>query len=378
MKNLHFLAIFLFLGACGGEQKPDSLEGKQALLAQYRQQIADLQGKADALEKEIGASSQKGAILKNVTVHKIEPKIFEHFIEVQGNVESEKNVLLTPEMSGILTSRSVSEGQDVSQGQVLAVIDAEPLRKSIAELETRLELARTVFQRQENLWKQKIGSEIQYLQAKNNVESLEKSVESLKSQLKKSAVSSPISGTVDQVFVNVGEMANPAMPIARIVNLSQVMVNAEVSENYLTTIKKGDEVVVSFPNLNLEKKLKISTIGQFINPQNRSFRVRIDIDNKDRMLRPNTSANIKIKDFSQQNSLSVPDQLIQRSTNGEYFMFVVRPKDGKNLVEKVMVKTGISYQGFTLISEGLQAGDFVIEKGYSEVVSGEEVNIIKE
>jgi len=162
------------------------------------------------------------------------------------------------------------------------------------------------------------------------------------------------------------------------VNLSQVMVNAEVSENYLTTIKKGDEVVVSFPNLNLEKKLKISTIGQFINPQNRSFRVRIDIDNKDRMLRPNTSANIKIKDFSQQNSLSVPDQLIQRSTNGEYFMFVVRPKDGKNLVEKVMVKTGISYQGFTLISEGLQAGDFVIEKGYSEVVSGEEVNIIKE
>jgi RND family efflux transporter MFP subunit len=371
----------LYLASCGGDNASIKIseDNKEKLLEAYKRQYADLKAKIDALENEL---REKNGIANKVSLKLIETqpvaqKDFAHFIEVQGNVESDKNVSVAPEMNGIILRINVERGQAVSQGQVIAEIDAEPIRKNIAELETRLDLAKTTFERQENLWKQQIGSEMQYLQAKNSKEALERSLDGLKAQLKKAYVKAPISGVVDELFMKQGEMANPAMPLARVVNLAEVQIKADVSEAYVPNVRKGDEVVVSFPSLQKEIPVKISNVGQFIEPANRTFKVEMKLANKDGFLKPNTLAVVKIKDFGQKNAIVIPTFLIQQSTNGQEFVFVVRQNDKKNIVEKVLIKTGKSYGGETLVTEGLQAGDILVSKGYNEVIDGEEVNIQK-
>ncbi|SFE95932.1 efflux RND transporter periplasmic adaptor subunit [Thermoflexibacter ruber] len=383
--NIFFIALLvlssLYLASCGGDNASVEIseENKEKLLEAYKKQYADLKAKIDALENEL---REKDGIANKVNLKLIETqpvvqKDFAHFIEVQGNVESDKNVSVAPEMNGIILRINVERGQAVSQGQVIAEIDAEPIRKNISELETRLELAKTMFERQENLWKQQIGSEMQYLQAKNSKESLERSLDGLKAQLKKAYVKSPISGVVDELFMKQGEMANPAMPLARVVNLSEVQIKADVSEAYVPNVRKGDEVVVSFPSLQKEMPVRISNVGQFIEPANRTFKVEMKLANKDGFLKPNTLAVVKIKDFGQKNAIVIPTFLIQQSTNGQEFVFVVRQNEKKNTVAKVLIKTGKSYGGETLVTEGLQAGDILVSKGYNEVIDGEEVNIQK-
>jgi len=368
----------LYLASCGGNTTADnSPEGKKKQLEAYKTEAATLKGKIDALEAELKASgaltTQAG--LKLIETSLVIQKDFAHFIEVQGNVESDKNVAVAPEMAGVITQLSVERGQSVRKGQVIAEVDAEPIRKNIIELETRLELAKTMFERQENLWKQQIGSEMQYLQAKSGKESLDRSIESLKSQLKKAYIKSPIDGVVDEIFTKQGEMANPAMPMARIVNIMEVQVKADVSETYIPNVKKGDEVIASFPALNKAIAVRVSNVGQFIDPANRTFKVEMKINNNDGLLKPNTLAVVKIKDFSQKNALVVPTHLIQQATNGDEFVFVVRKTANKNMISKVAIKTGKSYGGETLVTEGLQASDSLVSKGYNEVIDGEEVNI---
>ncbi len=372
LPRIAFLVVFFSLFvACGSPD--ESPEGKRKQLAQFKVELSELQAKISALEKEVGASPTEGKRLKLVSSLELKPQNFEHFIEAQGNVESEQNVMLNPEFSGIVIKRNFEEGQDVGKGQIIAEIDAETIKRNIAEMQTRYELAKTLYERQEKLWNQKIGSEIQYIQAKNNKESLERSLETMKSQLDKAYIKSPISGTIDQLFVNVGEMANPAMPFARIVNLGQVKIEAEVSETYITRIKKGDKVNIKFPNLNEEMSATISLVGQFINPQNRSFRIRMDIPNSNRKLRPNTLAIVKIKDFGKDNSMVLPSQVIQQSTDGSSYVYILKSENGKNIVRKAAIKVAQSYEGNTLVTEGLQASDKILIKGYNDVVDGEEV-----
>ncbi len=374
------LSSFYLVSCGGGNAATDnSVEGKKKQLEEYKKQYADLKVKIDALENELrGQDAIATKVnLKLVETQPVLQKDFAHFIEVQGNVESDKNVSVAPEMNGIILRINVERGQAVSQGQVIAEIDAEPIRKNISELETRLELAKTMFERQENLWKQQIGSEIQYLQAKNSKESLERSLESLKAQLKKAYVKAPINGVVDEIFVKQGEMANPAVPLARVVNLSEVQIKADVSEAYVPSVRKGDAVVVSFPSLQKEMPARISNVGQFIEPANRTFKVEVRLANKDGFLKPNTLAVVKIKDFEQKNAIVIPTHLIQQSTDGKEFVFVIRQNEKKNVAAKVAIKTGKSYGGETLVIEGLQAEDILISKGYNEVIDGEEVNIQK-
>lgn len=374
-----YVLIFVALFGCGqNADAPKTLAEKEAKLAELRTQLTETQTEIQKLEMQI--SAEKGGetkALKPVEVIKTEPIVFQHFIEVQGNVESDKNVTVNPEFSGTIIRKNVQEGQMVSKGQVLAEIDAQTIKAQIAELKTRLELATTSYERQKNLWDQKIGSEMQFLQAKNQKESLERSIESVKAQLDKTFIKSPISGTIDEIFVNEGEIANPAMPFCRVVNLASVQVNAEVSEAYTKEVKKGDKVTVSFPNLNIEKEESIDLVGQFINPQNRTFRIRVTLDNSGKTLKPNSMAVVKIKDFEQKDVLTVPSNIIQQSASGENFLFVARKKENKNTVQKVVVKTGMTYQGQTMIQEGLNAGDQVIIKGYNEVTDGEEVAVVK-
>lgn len=377
--RLIFALTALFIVSCGGNDTADnSPEGKKKQLAEYKKQMDEIRGKIDALEAELKASgsSTVQASLKLIEIAPVVQKDFAHFIEVQGNVESDKNVSMAPEMAGVITQMLVERGQSVSKGQTIAEVDAEPIRKNITELETRLELAKTMFERQENLWKQQIGSEMQYLQAKSSKESLDRSIESLKAQLKKAYIKSPIDGVVDELFMKQGEMANPAMPIARIVNIAEMQVKADVSETYVPNVKRGDEVIASFPALNKEVAVRVSNVGQFIDPANRTFKVEMKIGNGDGLLKPNTLAVVKIKDFSQKNALVVPTNLIQQATNGDEFVFIVRKNEAaKSIIAKVAIKTGKSYGGETLVIEGLKAGDSLVSKGYNEVINGEEVNI---
>ncbi|MEN7548236.1 efflux RND transporter periplasmic adaptor subunit [Rapidithrix thailandica] len=375
-----FVALMAWMSACSPQQG-EGLEEKKQQLAEYKKEFNLLKSKIDKLEAELVSLEDKDptANLKQVEVLKLAPGTFNHYIEVQGNVKSSKNVSVNPEVSGILIRRHVEEGTYVKKGQVLASIDAEVVRNNIAEMETELELATNLYNRQKNLWDRKIGSEVQYLEAKNRKESLEKKLATLKTQLSKTYVKSPISGTVDEFFVNSGEMVSPSAPVVRVVNLANVEVNAEVSEAYTTSVRQGDSVEVSFPVLGLERKEKIRYIGKFINPQNRTFRIELMLNNKEGFLKPNSMAVVKINDFQKEEAITVPSQLIQKSVNNnQKFLYAVRAEGGKNLVKKLTIETGKSYKGMTLIQSGLLSGDMVITKGFNEVIDGEEVKIVNQ
>ncbi len=375
MKYIATLLALTILAACGG---PDnSPEGKKKQLAELKTQAAELQKQIAQLETEVGGNkaAAKPEAAKLVETAALAPEDFAHYIEVQGNVSSDENVMVAPEINGLIVRRLVKEGQPVRAGQVIAEIDAENIRRSISELETRLELATLTFQKQENLWKQQIGTEIQYLQAKNAKEALEKNIASIKSQLNKAYVKAPIGGTLEQFMQNVGEMGNPAMPLARIVNNRLVKVEAEVSETYTKAIRRGDAVLVSFPAVGQEMNLRVESTGDFINPNNRTFRLLMRASNPNDLLKPNSLAVVKIRDYFKKGAVVLPTNLIQQSATGQDFVYVRRQKNGKNVAERVDVTTGQSYQGKTVIETGLQAGDEVITKGYNEVANGVEIQL---
>lgn len=379
--SLIFLSILtaFFLVSCGGEKEPQTLAEKQEKLKTLRQEMAKLQAQAVRLEKEIQAETNADPKddLRKVTALPLKTETFRHYIEVQGNVDSDENVMVTPEMSGRITRVHVKEGDRVSRGQTLISIDDAILKKNIAELETRLQLARQTFERQEKLWEQKIGTEMQYLQAKNQVEVLESSIESIEEQRAKSSVTAPISGTVNEVLVNQGEMAAAGMPVVRVVSLSQVKVEAEVSERYLPNLKKGDVVTVEFPVLGQQREAKIDFVGDYIDATNRTFKIQVRLNNSDKLLKPNIVAMVRINDVTKENAVTVPTNLIQQSTDGSKFVWVVRKEADKNIVEKRTVVPGMSYEGRALIEEGLDGSEVLVDKGFSEVVDGEEVVILE-
>jgi len=368
------LTALLTVTACN-KQIDNSLEGKRQRLLELKKQAAKIKSEIATLEAEIAKANPTSVAKKLVEAESLVAQDFAHYVEVQGNVASEQNVIIAPEIPGVIIKRYVQVGDMVRKGQVIAEIDAENIRKNIAEIETRLELARTIYERQANLWNQKIGSEVQYLQAKNNMEALEKALATAKTQLSKALVKAPIDGMVEDLMQNVGEMANPAVPMGRIINIAQVEINADVSEVYTTSIKRGDEVIVSFPALNKEWPLKVHMVGQFINPTNRTFKIQMRTANPEGLLKPNSLAVIKIRDFFRKNAIVVPSHLIQQSASGEQFIYVLRDKNGKPTVERVVIKTGKSYGGKTLVEEGLSIGDRIITKGYNEVVNGDEVEV---
>jgi RND family efflux transporter MFP subunit len=363
--SLAFLALTLW--ACSTEGKD-----KQTLLAEKKKALATLQKEIAALEREVGASAAaQASTRKLVELQPLTKTEFLHFIEVQGTVESDQNINVMPEMQGIIESVLVKEGQHVSAGQTIAILDRSLLQTQIAELETRLELANTLFEKRQNLWKQNIGSEIEYLQAKNQKESLEKSIAALKTQMGKAVVTAPISGVIDAVFAKQGEMASPMSPMVRIVNLSQVKVRAEVSEAYLANINRGDEVTVAIPAMGVERKEKISFVSQVINPTNRTFTIQIEINNKEGNLKPNAVVAVKINDFTQKEAIVVPSNVVQLGTDGNKFLYIAEKQGNDMIAKKVVVETGISYDGQTLIKSGLRGDEQVIVKGYNEVTTGD-------
>lgn len=378
MKHIFSLLIITLLFISCGEKKESLSNDLQELTTQkviIKSQIDSLNKKLKSIEKEL---SKLDTVKKIAIVTAIKPEIgeFKHYIEIQGTIKADKSVEIHPEMGGTTTNIYVKEGQKVRKGQTLAQLDASIVNNNIAQLKTQLNLATTTFERQERLWNQKIGSEIQFLQAKAQKESLENNLNGLYAQARKMKIIAPFNGTVDAIFGKVGALSSPQQPFLRVVNLSKVYLESEITETYLKDIKKGTEVVISFPSLDKEFTSKISQVGNFINPNNRSFKTRVDINNRDKVIKPNLLADVKVKDFHA-NGIIIPSYIIQKDQQDNSFVYTLQQTDNTHKVVKQLITVAKEYNNQSFISEGLKSEDLIIDKGARSVKNDDEVTLIE-
>ena len=376
MKKTYALIGISLMLCCGKTSKQSaSLLELNSNKRDLIQQIDSLSSLLKSVELNI-SKLDTNKRLTRVTALKSEEKMFQHFIEVQGSIEADQSVELYPESSGNITKIFVREGQSISKGRPLVQIDNSILESSKVELQTQLDLAATTFERQKRLWNQNIGSEIQYLQAKAKKEGLENSLESLKSQAKKLKITAPFSGTVDEIFAKTGGLANPMFPALRLINLNQIHVESEVTETYLKYIKKGTEVELYFPSIDKKINTKVDQVGNYINPNNRSFKVRMNVNNTDGTLKANLLADVKISDFKEV-GIIIPSNLIQKDRMNKPFVYILVEEDKFFRVKKSYIIEKISYENESFISEGLEADALIVDKG-SRLVKGDETVILAE
>ena len=311
-----------------------------------------------------------------VSVATLKDTVFNHYLDIQGSVNTKENILIQPEMPGTLIALTVKAGQRVSKGQLLARVDDGGSSQQVASLETQYQLAKTTFERQKNLWNQKIGSEIQYLQAQTQMLSLQRSVAQAKAMLSKTEIRAPFSGTIDEVFVEKGQVVSASpQGLMRIVNLNNMYVSTSVPESYIGKLKVGTQVDVFLTSLNKNYKGKVRQIGNFINPNNRSFGIEVSIPNPENLLRPNQVAKLKVIDYTVKNAIVVPSNVIQEDGKGNQFVFVASNSNGKTATaKKSMVTTGKSSDNVTEILSGLSANDIIVIEGVNTISEGMKLN----
>lgn len=375
MKTYYLIGLMAgVLVACSQEKKTD-LQSKKEELATLKQQQAELNTKIRTLESEMAKLDPKKSEevrIKEVTVAPVVPTTFRHFIELQGSIDAKNNVQVSPQSGGAVTAVYVKEGDVVKAGTVMARIDDQILRQSIEEVKNQLTLANTVFEKQSNLWKQQIGTELQFLQAKNNKESLEKRLATLNTQLGLSVVKAPISGVVDKVFVKLGAMGMPGVPMFQVVNLAQLKAVAKVADTYAGSVRKGDAVQVVFPDVQKSMNTSINFVSTTVDPLSRTFTIEAPLPS-DNSLKPNMLAQVKINDTSKPNAIVINQNMIQSTEQGQ-LVYVAVAEGGKKVARARQVKTGLSYGGQIEIVEGLNAGDQLITQGYQELVDGQPIN----
>ncbi len=388
MKNIiYILSATMLLISCGGGQEQSvndliaqgNLEALRAKKSQIFEQQQELEENIKLLDSVIASKSGEEK-LPLITAIQIENQRFDHFLELQGNVQTKQNVLVYPEMAGTLYKVYVKEGQKVSKGQLLASIDDGGMGSQLAQLKTQSDLAKTTFERQKRLWEQKIGSEIQYLQAKTNYESAENMVKQAQSQLGKSTLRAPFAGIVDDIIKDQGTVVAPGQgsEVFRIVNLSDMYIDVEVPESYLGSISNGKDAYVYFPAIGDSVTTKIRQTGNFIKPSNRSFSVEIPVPNKDGKIKPNLSAKVNLNDYSSENALLIPQSIISENAEGEQYIFIAENPDAENeaIAKKTVITTGKSQKGQIEVLSGLQSGMHVIKEGARIVKDGQKVKII--
>lgn len=386
MKKIYLALLTTLILASCGEKKEQSLDDVIATknLKEIRnkkseldKQVADISEKIKTLNKEIEKlDTIKKAPL--VTAFSIKNEVFTHFLELQGNVKTKQNVLIYPEMPGNLEKVLVKEGQKVAKGQILAKIDDGGMAQQVAQLEATTALAKTTYERQKRLWGQKIGSEIQFLQTKTNYEAQKNTLAQLKKQLDKSTIRAPFSGIIDEVIKNQGNVVSPGpgSAIFRIVNLSNMYIEADVPETYITNITKGKDVEIQFPVLSKTIETKVRQTGNFINPSNRTFKVEIGVPNQDRSIKPNLTAKLKINDYTSPKAILIPQSIISENAEGKQYVYVVKNiKNNIGTAMQTVVKTGKTQGDIIEILEGISVGDQLIEAGARTVKDGQEVKI---
>ena len=387
IKNI-FITVFasVLLLSCGGDQKNSTASViEKGTLEELRAKRSELVQQADALSKELAliddAIGKKDANhkLALITVIAAKDTVFNHYLELQANVQTKENIVLNAEYGGILQQVYVTEGQNVTKGQTLGKIDDGGLSSQLAQMETQAALAKTTYERQQNLWNQKIGSEIQYLQAKTTYNAQLKAVAQMKAQLAKTVIRAPFTGTIDDVITEKGSVVGPGTPIMRIVSLNNMYLDAEVPEKNISSVKKGSEVIVNFPVLGESLNTKVTQVSNYINPENRSFNIQVAVPNKNGKIKPNLTSKIQIKDYSNPNAITVPISIISENAEGEQYLYVAEnvDKDGNAIAKKVIVKTGQSQNGLIEIIEGIKDGDQIINEGARSVKDGQKVSIIK-
>ena len=372
MKNIFvLLSLSLILSCNKGSKQSKSLMELNSEKTRLITQIDSLSNMLNAVEHQISKLDTTKR-LTSVTAIKAEVKPFKHFIKLQGVVKADQSVELYPERAGAVTSIYVKEGQSVVKGQILVQIDNSILENNRAELLTQLELAKTTFERQQRLWNQNIGSEIQFLQAKAKKEGLENSLNSLNAQAEKLKIIAPFSGIIDEIFIKIGGLASTQTPAVRLVNLSKIHVECEVTETYLNTIKKDTDVNLTFPSIGKEWTSKIAQVGNFINPNNRSFKVRINLNNPDNELKANMLADVKINDFKN-TGVVIPSALLQKDRDAKTFVFTLIKDDNSYKVKKTYVNEWSAYNNLSFISEGLTPNTLIVDKGSRLIKAGENV-----
>ncbi|MFM6953695.1 MAG: efflux RND transporter periplasmic adaptor subunit [Sphingobacteriaceae bacterium] len=359
MKRILYISVALLVAACGSNSGD-----KQAQLEKLKKERAELNQKIAELEGEVGA---KAAIenTKQVTVFTVQETTFRNYLEVQGKVDADQNVQVSPEAQGLVTVIYVKPGQAVSKGQVLAQLDDQVLRQSIDELQTQLELASTLFQRQKNLWDQKIGTEVQYLSAKTQRDGLVRRMKTLQSQVALYRIKSPINGVVDQMDLKVGQAVTPGMPGVRVVNTSSLKAKAMVAESYASRVNQGDEVNLIFPDIPDTLNTKLSFAAKTIDQASRSFSVEVKLPSKS-SYRANMVAVLKIVDYKKDKAITVPVNAIQKSETGDY-VFIA---DGGK-AKRAVIKVGKISDSTAEVLLGLTVGDKVILSGLSDLNEGD-------
>ncbi|WP_124979353.1 efflux RND transporter periplasmic adaptor subunit [Nonlabens xiamenensis] len=391
MKKISLLLLgFVLLTACG-EKEPTIQEliasGETKAIAQKK---TELLSQKKALENDIQAIEKymdKNAVKKEgalVSIETISDTLYKHYIELQGSVDTKQNITITPEASGILTNVYVKEGQRVTRGQRLARIDDGGMGQNIEQARVQAQLAKTTYERQKRLWDQNIGSEIQYLQAKANYESQVNAVKSMEQQLAKTIITAPFSGVIDDVITEQGNVVTPGMTqIFRLVNLSDMYIDVEVPETYIASVNEGTDVKVQFPVLGETVDSKVSQSSSYINPANRSFMIKIPVNNTSGNIKPNLTAKLKINDYTKEDAILVPLSVISENQDGEqYVMLATDLKSGNSYnratAKRQLVETGKPSGNMIEVVEGLKQGDQILVEGARSVKDGQSIRINKE
>lgn len=388
MKHIFTLFIAtLLLTSCGGEKKKNSVDNvlESNDLTTIRAKRAELVNEQQALQDKIKLLDEKITeidTVKNIpliTTITAKHEVFNHVLEIQGNVTTKNLIVITPEFNGILTNVYVKEGQKVNKGQLLAKIDDGGLGQQLAQLQIQTDLAKTTFERQKRLWDQKIGSEIQYLQAKSNYEAQSKAISQLHQQISKTEVRAPFSGTIDDVITEQGSVVGAGQtPLMRIVNLEDMYIETDVPERYITDVIKGKNVQVHFPILGKTIETKIRQAGDFINPANRTFKVEVGIPNKDKTIKPNLTAKLKINDYTNDKALLIPQSIISENADGEQYVYIVNDKNenAEGVANKVIITTGRTQGDVIEVLNGIEDGAEIVKEGARSVKDKQTVKVI--
>ena len=374
MKKVVLIATSLLLIACGEKSTDDLIKDKN--ITELKNRKATIQAELEKIDAALVNGNKTPESEALVSVVRIIDTVFNHYLEVQGNVNTKENILVQPEFSGTLTTLNVKAGQRVAKGQILGKVDDAGMSQQLASIENQYALAKTTFERQKNLWDKKIGSEIQFLQAQAQMISAQKSVAQMRDQVAKTVIRAPFSGTIDEVFVERGQVVAPSpQGLMRIVNLSNMYVSTTVPETYIGKLKPGTEVDVFLTSLGKTYKGKVRQVANFINPSNRSFGIEVSVPNPDNLLRPNQVAKLKIIDYTTNNAIVVPTNVVQEDGEHNKFVFIATNVNGKSgVAKKVLVKVGKSSNNVTEILSGLAANDVIITEGVNNIADGMKLN----
>lgn len=389
MKYIYsILASAVLLTACG-EEKKQSIQNviETGDIKEIRAKKKEIEANQKAIQIQLDSLSTAIARLDTskklplVTTLLVQPTTFNHYVEVQGNVSTKKNILIYPEMPGILKKVYVTEGQYVQKGAVLALLSDNGISDQIAQLETQSKLAKTVFERQARLWQQQIGSEIEYLQAETNYQATLNGLAQAKEQLEKSKIRAPFSGTIDEIFKEEGTVVAPGMgaEIFRVINLSKMYVDADIPESHIKNIQKGKKVKVHLPVLGKVVDATVQQVGNFINPNNRTFNVEIGIENPSKTIKPNMTAKLQINDYSNETAILIPQSIISENAAGEQYIYTIGAKNkiGEATAKRTIIRTGKTQGDVIEILNDFSKGIEIIDEGARSVTNGQTVKVLK-